>query len=184
MEILSFENSAQPARKKKSLGLILGVALVAGVMTVGSTLAASVTIGSTPITFGQGVTQAVACDSEITVTPTTSFDNATGAGSFLLKTITISGLNNDTTNSTTGVGCGGKSLVVKAYGDSNDTALTLYTGSTGITASVNSTIGATLASPVGVTVSSAGANSLTLSIDTPTLNAADIFKITVEQQNA
>jgi len=183
MEILSFENSARPARKKKSLGLILGFALVAGVTTLGSTLAASVTIGSTPITFGQGVTQAVACDSSITVTPTTTFVNASGAGAFRLKTITISDLVNAATNSSTGVGCGGKKLIVKAFGDTGDTALTLYSGSTGITVSVNSTIASTTALPSGVTVTTA-AGSVTLSIDTPTLSASDIFKITVEQQNA
>jgi hypothetical protein len=173
MEILSFEGGAQAPRKKKSLGLILGVALVAGVTTLGSTL----------ITFGQGVTQAVACDSSITVTPTTSFDNSTGAGSFLLKTITISDLDNAATNSSTGVGCGGKKLVVKAYGDSDDTALTLYSGSTGITVAVNATIGSTTALPSGVVVSSGGAGSVTLTITTPTLSAADIFKLTVEQTN-
>jgi hypothetical protein len=183
MEILSFENSARPARKKKSLGLILGFALVAGVTTLGSTLAASVTIGSTPITFGQGVTQAVACDSSITVTPTTTFVNTQGAGAFRLKTITIGDLNNTATNSSTGVGCGGKNLVIKAYGDSDDTALTLYSGSTGITVAVNSTIGSTTALPSGVVVSSGGANSITLTITTPTLSAADIFKLTVEQTN-
>jgi hypothetical protein len=183
MEILSFENSAQPARKKKSLGLILGVALVAGVTTLGSTLAASVTIGSTPITFGQGVTQAVACDSAITLTPTTTFVNGAGAGSFRLKTITIGGLDNAATNTSTGVGCGGKNLVIKAYGDSDDTALTLYSGSTGITVAVNATIGSTTALPSGVVASSGGAGSVTLTITTPTLSAADIFKLTVEQTN-
>jgi hypothetical protein len=182
MEILSFEGGAQAPRKKKSLGLILGVAIVAGVTTLGSTLAASVTIGSTPITFGQGVTQAVACDSEITVTPTTTFDNSAGGGSFLLKTITIAGLNNTATDSS-GVGCGGKKLVVKAYGNSDDTALTLYSGSTGITVAVNATIGSTTALPSGVTVSTA-TNSVTLTIDTPTLSASDVYKLTVEQQNA
>ena len=181
MEILSFENSARPARNKKSLGLILGFALVAGVTTLGSTLAATVTIGSTPITFGQGITQAVACDSSITVTPATQFVNSSGAGSFVLKTVTIGGLDNAATNSSTGVGCGGKNLIIRAYGDTGS-ALTLWTGSTSITAAVNATIGSTTAN-AGVTVTSPSANTLLLTIDSPTVSAADIFKITVEQQN-
>ncbi len=182
MEILSFEGGAKASRKKKPLGWILGIALVAGVSTLGSTLAATVTIGTTPITFGQGLTQAVACDSSITLTPTTSFVNSTGAGSFRLKTVTVAGLDNAATNSSSGVGCGGKNLVIRAYGDSSSDALTLWSGSTGITAAINATIGSTTANS-GVTVSSSGAGSLTFSIDTPTVNAADIFKITVEQQN-
>ncbi len=182
MEILSFEGGAKASRKKKPLGWILGIALVAGVSTLGSTLAATVTIGTTPITFGQGLTQAVACDSSITLTPTTSFVNSTGAGSFRLKTVTVAGLDNAATNTSTGVGCGGKNLVIRAYGDSSSDALTLWSGSTGITAAINATIASTTANS-GVTVSSSGAGSLTFSIDTPTVNAADIFKITVEQQN-
>jgi hypothetical protein len=181
MEILSFDKSAQPARKKKSLGLILGVALIAGVTTLGSTLAASVTIGSSPITFGQGLTQAVACDSAITVTPATEFVNASGAGSFRLKTVTIGGLDNSATNASTGVGCGGKNLIIRAYGDSSSTPLTLWSGSTSITAAVNATIASTTVnSGASVTTS---ANTLVITITTPTVSAADIFKITVEQQN-
>ena len=182
MEILSFEGGAKASRKKKPFGLIFGIAIVAGIATLGSTLAASVTIGSTPITFGQGLTQAVACDSAITVTPATEFVNSSGAGAFRLKTITIGGINNATTDTTTGVGCGGKNLIIRAYGDSNSTALTLWTGNTAITSAINATIASTTANS-GVTVTSSGAGSLTYSIDTPTVSAADIFKITIEQQN-
>jgi hypothetical protein len=183
MEILSFEGGAQAPRKKKSLGLILGVAIVAGVTTLGSTLAATVAIGTTPITFGQGVVQAVACDSSITVTPTTSFVNASGAGSFRLNTITVSDLDNAATNTSTGVGCGGKTLVLKVYDGTNSTPLTLSVAAgTAITSPINATIGSTTANS-GINVSSAAAGSLTYTIATPTLNAADIFKITVEQQN-
>jgi hypothetical protein len=182
MEILSFENSAQPARKKKSLGIILGVALFAGVTTLGSTLAATVSIGTAPITFGQGVTQAVACDSAITVTPATEFVNAQNGGAFRLKSITISALDNTATNGS-GVGCGGKDLIIRVYGDSDPTALTLFaTDVKSITSRINATIASTTV-PTGVSLTTA-ANSVTYTITTPTLNAADVFKITVEQQNA
>ena len=181
MEILSFEGGAQASRKKRSLGLVVGAAMVAGVMALGTTLASSVAIGSGPVTFGQGSVQAVACDSAITVTPAAAFANATGAGSFKLGSITVAGLDNTATNASTGVGCGGKNLVIKAWADSNTTPLTLWSGNTAITAAVNATIGSSTATS-GVTVSSA-TNSLTFTIDTPTLDATSIYKITVEQQN-
>jgi hypothetical protein len=181
MEILSFEGGAKSSRKKKPLGWILGIALVAGVSTLGSTLAATVTIGSSPITFGQGLTQAVACDSSITVTPTTEFVNSTGAGAFRLKTIVIGGLDVTATNSSTGAGCGGKNLIIRAYGDSGSTPLTLWSGNDGITSAINATIASTTANS-GVTVSTASGN-ITYTITSPTVSAADIFKITVEQQN-
>lgn len=184
VEILSFEGGAKPAKKKRSLGIIIGVAVFAGVSTLGSTLAASVTIGSGPISFGQGVVLAVACDPSITVTPATSFVNTSGAGSFLLKTITVSGLDNATTNTTTGLGCGGKDLIIRAYGDSNATPLTLFgdPAVTDITSQINSTIGSTTAN-TGVVVSSTGTGILVYTITTPLQNATGIFKLTVEQQN-
>lgn len=181
VEILSFEGGAKPAKKKRSLGIIIGVAVFAGVSTLGSTLAASVTIGSGPITFGQGVVQAVACDSSITVTPATSFVNTAGAGSFLLKTITVSDLDNAASNSSTGAGCGGKNLIIRAYGDSDGTALTLFSGGTSIEAAVNSTIASTTVN-TGVTVATS-AGTLVFTITDPTLAATGIFKLTVEQQN-
>jgi hypothetical protein len=187
MEILSFEGGAQAPRKKKSLGLILGVAIVAGVTTLGSTLAASVTIGSAPITFGQGVAQAVACDSEITVTPATEFVNSAGAGAFRLKSITVSGLNTAATNSSTGVGCAEKNLIIRVYGNDSSTALTMFaTDVKDITSTIKATVADTTV-PTGVTKTTTSATaatgSVTYIITTPTLNAADIFKITVEQQN-
>jgi hypothetical protein len=185
MEILSFEGGAKASRKKKPFGLIFGIAIVAGVATLGSTLAATVTIGSTPITFGQGVTQAVACDSSITVTPATEFVNSAGAGAFRLKSITVSDLDIATTNTSTGAGCGGKNLIIRVYGNSDSTALTMYaTDVKDITSTINATIASTTV-PTGVTKTTATSpsNSITYTITTPTLSAADIFKITIEQQN-
>jgi hypothetical protein len=181
MEILSFEGGAQAPRKKKSLGLILGVALVAGVTTLGSTLASSVTITGGTITFGQGVVQATACDSEITVTPATGFTNATGAGSFTLGSITLGGLAD---------ACDGKKLIVKAYNDTNGSGpLTLVGTSTSITATYNKSTptSSTLlpASGVALTGSAASANNgtLVLTISSPILDATSISKLTIEQQN-
>jgi hypothetical protein len=182
MEILSFENSAQPARKKKSLGLILGVAVVAGVMTLGSTLASSVTITGGAITFGQGVVQAAACDSEISITPATGFTNATGAGSFKLGSITLGGLAD---------ACDDKKLIIKAYNDVNGSSpLTLVGTSTSISATYDkdTPTSSTIlpgSSAVTLTGSTASANNgtLILTIATPILDATSISKLTIEQQN-
>jgi hypothetical protein len=175
MEILSFENSAQPARKKKSLGLILGVALVAGVTTLGSTLAASVTVSSGTITFGQGVAAATACDSSLTLTPATTFDNdATLANAkFKLASIAITGLD--------ATACDGKTFVIKAWGDSSDTALTLFGSETAITSVVNATKSSSTATS-GATVGGS-TNAITYTITTPTLDASTIYKLTIEQQS-
>lgn len=115
MEILnlggSYESSERPAKKKK-LRVIIGIGMLAGVMGMGSTLAASITLNSgASVEFGQGVTLTAACDSAITVTPRSSFVNAAtafGGANFALTSVEISDIAS---------GCGGKNLTIKAYTD-------------------------------------------------------------------
>ena len=173
MEILSFEGGAKASRKKKPLGFILGIALVAGVSTLGSTLAASVTVSSGAITFGQGVAQATACDSAITLTPAASFTNASGAGSFKLGSIAITNLD--------ATACNGKTFVIKAWGDTGS-ALTLFGSATAITSVVNATKASSTAT-TGATVGSSATTEIVYTITTPTLDAGDIYKLTIEQQS-
>jgi hypothetical protein len=174
MEILSFEGGAQAPRKKKPLGLVLGVAAVAGVMVLGSTLAEGVAVSGGAITFGQGVAQATACDNAITLTPGAEFTNASGGGSFKLKTIKVSNLDE--------TACNGKTFIIKAWGDSGG-ALTLYSGATSITSVVNATKASSTVLPSGATAGSAATTEILYTIGTPTLAAGDIYKLTIEQQS-
>ena len=107
MEILKFENSPRPARKKSSSSkIILGFASVAAVAMLGSTLAASITLnGSDDVEFGQGVAQTTACDSTIFVTPVSAFNNSTSA--FELTSIELSSVDDDS--------CAGKLFTLNAY---------------------------------------------------------------------
>jgi hypothetical protein len=192
MEILSFEGGSQAPRKKKPLGLVLGVAAVAGVMALGTTLASTVTVSSGTITFGQGLVAATACDSEITITPAASFTNGTGAtGTFTLGSITLSGIDDD---------CNLKRFVIKAYNStSGSAALTLFTSPSSQSAisavldksfSTTPYTSATSSAPSitpGISVASTyatDASQLVFTISSPSLDATTISKITVEQQNA
>jgi hypothetical protein len=129
MEILNLgglnESSAQSPKKK--FKVLLGVGLLAAVMGMGSTLAASITLSSgSPVEFGQGVAATTACDSSLTVTPFSTYVNSVSAAKadFLFSSVTISNLDTSTTNAE-GVGCGGRFLVLKAYTDTT-TAGTNY----------------------------------------------------------
>ena len=192
MEILSFEGGEQAPRKKKPLGLVLGVAAVAGVMALGTTLASSVTIGSGPITFGQGLVAATACDSAITITPAASFTNGANAtGTFTLGSITLAGIAD---------ACDGKRFVIKAYdGTSGTAALQLFSNpssQSAISAVLNKSFSTTPYTSVtasapsitaGVSVATTyatDASQLVFTIANPSLDATTISKITVEQQNA
>ena len=121
MEILNLGGVNEPSERpsKKKLKVIIGIGVLAGVMGMGSTLAASITLnGGTAVEFGQGVQLVTACDSEITVTPQSEFVNsATSAqANFRLKSIAITGI---------GEGCVGKKLRINAYTDSE--TFTVYT---------------------------------------------------------
>jgi hypothetical protein len=120
MEILKFENSSRPVRKKSSSSkVMLGLAGIAAVALLGSTLAANISLNSgTGVEFGQGVALTTACDDSITSTPAATFVNAANGGSFNFSTVAFSGVSS---------ACLGKTFTLKAYGDSSATPLILAT---------------------------------------------------------
>jgi hypothetical protein len=120
MEILKFENSSRPVRKKSSSSkVMLGLAGIAAVALLGSTLAANISLNSgAGVEFGQGVALTTACDSEITTTPTATFANAAGGGTFNFSTVAFSNVAS---------ACLGKTFTLKAYDDASATPLVLAT---------------------------------------------------------
>jgi hypothetical protein len=113
MDILNLGGINEPSERpsKKKLKVIIGIGLLAGVMGMGSTLAASITLnGGTAVEFGQGVQLVTACDEAITVTPTSEFVNSTTSGqaNFRLKTVTLADI---------GTGCRGKTIRITAFTD-------------------------------------------------------------------
>ncbi len=123
MEILNLGGSQEPSARpsKKKFKVVLGIGLLAGVMGIGSTLAATVQINTgATVEFGQGVAATTACDSSLTVTPGTTYVNDTqtsgSTANFQMRSIVLSGLN-ITDKSSDGLteGCGGNWLILKAY---------------------------------------------------------------------
>ena len=77
--------------------IIFGVALVATIPFLMSTFAASVTVGSGSMVFGQGSEQALACDSQVYVAMAEEWHGAptpqdSSAGFFRVKSVTVSNL--------------------------------------------------------------------------------------------
>ena len=114
MSFLSFDASdPKPKGGKKSLKIVLAIGAIAGVLALRSTLAANITLNAgTPVEFGQGVASTTACDDHITITPFSTFINATGAGSHMFTSLKISGIDSSSGK------CDGKTFLIKAYGDS------------------------------------------------------------------
>jgi hypothetical protein len=117
MPILEFESSAAkgPA-PKKPLKLVLGAGVLVGALALGSTFAANINLNSNNnVEFGQGFVATTACDPDgITVTPFSTFINATGGGEHRLSSIRLSGI-----DSSDGA-CAGKTFRIRAYGDGPD----------------------------------------------------------------
>lgn len=118
MSLLDFNDQGpKPSGRKKSLKAILGVGALAGVIALGSTLAASINLNSgTPVEFGQGVAQTTACtgNESLTITPVSIFNN--GYSSFKLDKLIVSHIPQS---------CVGKDFVIRAYSDTSGTQLLL-----------------------------------------------------------
>ena len=185
MSLLNFDGPSGSSGKSKitsaaskPLKLILGVGVLAAVIGLGSTLAANIALNTgAPIEFGQGVAQTTSCDSEVILTPISTFVNAEGAGAFRFSGITLSGL--DTTDQTgPSEGCAGKSFTIKAYDDNGVLLDPTYTITVGASA-FTSTDGNTSDSNFGEELSS-----VTLTFDPAEILATDVYRITIESSVA
>ena len=196
MEILKFENAPAPRKstaKKSNLKSLAGLATVAAVAVLGSTLAANISLGTgSSIEFGQGVQVATACDPSITLSPRANFVNGANPV-FMLSTVAFSGVDGRAAGSTDvsgATGCQGRTLTLNAYGDVSATPLQLATVGASTPASV-ATIGINGSTPTvsaGFVIGNganlaASTSSFDLGITTPSATAGAVFKLTLQSSN-
>jgi hypothetical protein len=182
MEILSFEGSNGSSKRKRSSKFI-AIATIAALGFMGSTFAASITLnGNSDIQYGQGVSQAVSCASDLIITPSNTFNGT----QFNLETITVLDSSTVTTASNAGLGnCTGKTINVKTYNSSN---AVLWTCDVLVGAYSAPNLGATGVSgacPTTTVASAAGTNNKGFSIrwTGTAINAANVAKISLESKN-
>jgi len=162
-----------PKSARNRIKVAIGIGALAGVIALGSTLAASINLNSgTPVEFGQGIVQVTACDSNIVVVPISKFVNG-NPGDFLFSGIRLSDIDS-TDQSESSEGCLGKGFKVKTFDSSGSKLEPEYT----------ITVGSRDYSSSEGTVSSSGAGtqngSATLTFRNPTISALDVFRITIE----
>jgi hypothetical protein len=95
------------------LAVVVSVAVVGGMST---TLAGTISLNSTgSVEFGQGVVTTAACDTSITITPTSRFETSTST--FTVATVKLDKIGVRTVSDTTtaGAGCLGKFMTIRAY---------------------------------------------------------------------
>jgi|GEM_PF-1204703 len=112
MSLLNFGDDTSGApRSKKPLKLILGIGVLAGVIALGSTLAANINLNTGgAVEFGQGVAQTVVCggsDASITITPKAKFRNEEGGGTYRFSSFLVSNIPSQ---------CNGIDFTFKFYG--------------------------------------------------------------------
>ena len=177
------------SRKKKQIGA--GIASLLAVTYFGSTFAASVSLGTGALEFGQGTRGAVACDSDGITTAINEIWNNT-LTQFDVATVVLSGINTSacaakifkvTLLCNTGTEQQLGNLNAHTYASitvsNTDGSLTVASaaGTSGLTASKSGT------SPSGVitlTIDRTG----TQDTDANFLNAADVFRINLESDDA
>jgi len=163
--------------EKKTLRLLFGIGALVGVIALGSTLAASINLnGGGPVEFGQGVTQTTSCDSEILVTPYSSFVNG-DPGEFMFTSLRLEGVDT-TSGSGSNEGCAGKTFTIKLYDEEGDligTSITILVLENGDFSSLD---GEVLQSGAEATNRTASFGFLS-----PTLSASDVYRITIESSS-
>ena len=169
------EDSSSQVKKKFSSIFAVLLLLVGGTYFVQTTLAANISLNSgVPVEFGQGVTATTACSgaTNLTITPNTTFTNASGSGAFKFSSLTVSNIPS---------GCNGKDFTINAYGSTDSTPLALF-NTTSTTAVVYSNAG-TFELGVGTLTDASitsGSGTFTITFTNPVALASSVFKITIQ----
>jgi hypothetical protein len=191
MEILNFEGNGanrSPKKRARIATLVGGAFLLAA---IGSTFAANVTInGGSAIEYGQGLTQATACDDAIKITPTNHFVNSAGAsGLFYIDTVTVT--DSRTVSTSTGLAnCVGKSIKLSAFNNVSGAAALFTCTFSNITYSSPSVSASVANCPAGAVITSyhdggtPGERGLQLAFSNPAsapnVQAGVVYKFTLE----
>jgi hypothetical protein len=171
MAFVNFDD--EHAGASQGFGKLFLVGLISLVTVFGSTLAANISLGTGSIEFGQGVLATTACsgNTSLTMTPRAQFVNASGAGAFYFKSITVSNIP---------LGCQGSDFQINAYDSSSAVALALFdsTAKNVIVYDGSSAfqVGGGL---TGFTVAS-GVDSFTVTFTNPVALASNVSRITIQ----
>lgn len=195
MEILKFESAPAPrksAPKKSNLKSLAGLASVAAVAVLGSTLAANISLGSgSALEFGQGVQVTAACDNSVTLSPKVTFVNGANPV-FMLSTVSFSDVDGRASGSASsggGTGCQGKVLQLNAYGDTSATPLQIATAnSTAVSVATIGINGSTPTTSAGFVIANtanlaSATSSFDLGITTPSATSGSVYKLTLQSSN-
>jgi len=163
-----------PARRGKAPTVLASILiLLAAGLFIKTTLAANISINTgIPAEFGQGVTATAACagGAALTMTPISSFTNASGAGAFYFTAVTVSGIPSS---------CNGVDFNISAYNTTGN-ALALFNTSVTV-ASIWDNGGSFQGGHgfIGSSVTSS-TGSFTVTFTSPVAVASNVAKLTLQ----
>jgi len=167
----------RPKSKKRISGVLaLIAALIGGTLYIQTTLAANISLNSGSVEFGQGITQTVACSGSqsLTITPLSTFVNASGGGSYKFSGITVDNIPTS---------CQDTDFTFSAYNNVAASAAQAIFNTSSTRAVVYMT--STNAFEVGtggsgLSVATNSASSFTLTFTAPVAPSSAVNKVTVE----
>lgn len=170
--ISPFDAHRYSDRGKKGTFFLVGI--VALVLTLGSTLAANINLGTnSALEFGQGIQLTAACSGStpLTVTPQATFVNSSGSGAYYFSSINIKNIPTS---------CYGVDFSISAYGETSSAALAIFN-----TSSTNAIIydhAGTFEAGNGMTgmTVSGGSDSFTATFTNPVALATRVARITLQ----
>ena len=181
MSILDFREPEKPqSRSSKPSKIMVAIGVVLVLLGLRSTLASSITLNSGgAVEFGQGQIVTSACDSEILITPNSTFINAAGGGDYRFTSLKLSEIDSDSSH------CLNKAFTIKAYSNGDTNPLN-FVGSTSeiIVKDTGSNFELTPATGVSISQESGDVTTFTLlfnSANSPMLSD-DLDKITIESK--
>jgi len=170
-----WEIGASASPKKKVVIPALCLSLIAALLVFRGVFAANIGINSAAnVEFGQGVTIATSCDSQVTLTPYASFVNSgSGAGTFKFSSFKLSNVNV--------AACNGVTFTLKAYDSSTANSLTLFSTNSSASVIDTNTSFSVAQNQSGLNlIDTATSGAFTAQFASPVAAASNVYKLTLE----
>ena len=164
-----------PQRRKLPAFLAFLLLLVGGTYFVQTTLAANISLNTgSSIEFGQGILATTACSdaTDLTITPYSSFTNASGAGAFYFSSVKVSNIPTS---------CYGVDFTINAYDNTSSSPLALFnsTSANAVVYNNNGTFERGVGTLEGANISS-GSGTFTITFTNPVATTESVFKLTLQ----
>jgi len=173
------EGSPSPVKKKFPGFVAFLLFIFAGGSFLQTTLSANISLNpGGQVEFGQGVAMVSACSGSntLTVTPNSSFTNASNSGTFYLGSVTVSGIPTS---------CYGSEFQINAFGATSSAPLALY-NSTSTDAVIGNNQGTFVSqgSQTGLSVTTNSTSSFTVVFTNPVATSSNFVKLTIQSRIA